>query len=168
MKKIYIILLGILLISCVGILIIYDITHPRISAKNQRITIQFATSEEIDEAIIMMALPFRRIKRDTMSGIKRKLQKHSSAIEGKKIKGNTFAFQLPIKSEKYNWFPEQKYDEFATAIIILLKSQTGACTLDITRDKYEYRISRKNIRLKEREDSNKADLGNSANASPEI
>ena len=155
----------ILLSSFVVLLLIYDIKHPRISARNQKYIIEFDTSEEIDEAIMMMALPVKALKRDTLPGIRRQIHRHTSTIEGKKIKRNTFAFHLPVKSEKYSWFPERKYDEFATAIIILLKSQTGACTLGITSDKYEYKIPGKNIRLKKRDDSGKSNAANGVSQS---
>jgi hypothetical protein len=133
----------------------YDSVHPRVTTKRQEYTVQFSIIEKIDEAIIMMALPTKNIKRDTLQGVKRQVKKYRSAIEMKRVNGNTFTFYLSAKKEKYNLLPDKIYDEFAVAIILLLKTKTGGCTLDIIKNKSKYIITRNNIKFKKRVNSNK-------------
>jgi len=126
----------------------YDSVHPIVTSKRQEYTVHFSITEKIDEAIIMMALPTKNIKRDTLQGIKRQVKKYGSTIEMKRVNDNIFTFYLSVKKEKYNLLPDKIYDEFAVAIILLLKGKTGGCTLDIIKNKYKYTVSRNNIKFK--------------------
>ncbi len=166
MKKNDILLLGILFVCCIGFLFIYDIKNPKISVRNQQYTIRFDTSEEVDRATILMALPTRMLTGRTESEIKYQIQKHTPPIEGKKIGKNTFVFQLPVKSEKYICFSGEEYDEFATSIIIYLKSTIGTCSLNIARNKYEYTIPRENIKLCENGDCDRESTTNDMSPPP--
>jgi len=155
--KIVLYCVGGVIISAFALFVVlgFDSAHPSTTVKKQKYTVIFNVDKKVKEVWIMMALPVKRVERDSVSGVKKQLGKYKCFQEMKRIKGNTFSFYLPITSKKYHLWSDRIYDEFALAAILICEFDSAGFILNIKSGKYEYVIEKKSLKFKEIENIKK-------------